>query len=333
MPNEVPGKQAQLEKAVELAEKLKKQGARATDIWHDAKLAEVPRFSRVERDPLAGKWSHEVARKPGEPLFSPYASMSENDKIDFLHKEFPALSNDPRAVINVMGNDMLLPGNYRGSPLVTKEGELLASETGAAIRHPALDEYPALQEVDFRFMSDKGTPAPGGSYYPDMNAITINRGSALEPSGTDFAPTSVAIHEMQHAVQQRMGMPTGGSPAGMNIPVEQEGRLRDLAAELRSIGRPETVAIADHLEPNLTLAPYKRYQNILGEQQARTAATRDRLSQGYRDTNIPTENLSMESLDPQVWKAATTVAPQNWSGPGNAAQQLIDMLRRGKILP
>jgi hypothetical protein len=225
------GLQSDLERAVLAAEDLKSKGATRRDIWNDVKLAEVDRLDQNPRGPFEAKWLHEMSREPGAPLFSPYASMATNDKIDWLTKNYPQLLKSNAGeeaesmVENTLLNQMLIPGEYK---------------LDEALDHPAFEQYPLLAEGKLRFMTDvldkdpRIAMRPGGSFYRDLDLVDVNQGTGLQGPYSEFNPTQVIQHELQHAVQAKMGMPRGGNVPEMTTTPEQDTAMLELVDALRS---------------------------------------------------------------------------------------------------
>jgi len=335
--NKIASRQADLERMVQLAEELRNKGASPTEIWHDAKVVEVPRVGNSAQGPFEEKWAHEVSRRPGEALFAPEHQMSSTEKEAFLKENYPniltGIDSDSRAATaNILRGKIPRSGTYKGLP--TKSGEVGTAEL---LQHPALEQYPHLKQVDFQMMNEALDPnakfakLPGGGYYPDIPAIQVNKGSALYNDVSKWDPTSVATHELQHRVQHTMGMPQGGSPEGMNLLPEQELAMSRMAQALRKMPDLQAQKIGTALEANVDLVPQKRYENITGEQQARQAQIRDLMLPIEREA-IPPISQTHASIEPKIWSTAKAMSNLD-EMPTYNAKAMMDALRTFRILP
>jgi hypothetical protein len=335
--NAFASKQAMLEQAVQLAERLKAKGASADDIWHDAKVVENPRLGNDLKGPFEEKWLHEVSRRPGQSLFAPEHQMSRTEKEAFLKENYPdihsGIDKDSAAVItNILRGSIPRSGVYKGLP--TKLGEVGTSEL---LVHPALEQYPHLKQIDFQMMNEalakdiNAAKAPGGGYYPDIPAIRISKGAALYHDRSKWDPTSIAIHELMHSVEHNMGMPQGGSPTFMELTPGQETAMSHMAEALRKMPDVQAQKIGVALDANADLHPHKRYENITGEQTSRQAQDRDLMTQGERDITPPISTTNA-SIEPKVWTVAKSMSDLK-EAPEVNARAMMDALRKFRILP
>lgn len=90
-----------------------------------------------------------------------------------------------------------------------------SAPAASVISHPQLfKHYPTLGQVPVNFISD-----PGGWYYPSGDEIGVSA-----RYGEDQFRSSL-LHELQHAVQQREGWPSGGSPEQFQTPEWRQARI------------------------------------------------------------------------------------------------------------
>ena len=140
--------------------------------------------------------------------------------------------------------DVLDDGSLTGSHLNTDGsilGRLANNEIGVARARQVLnhdDLYAAYP--DLAMTSVRPSKTTTGAFNPDNNTITLNaellrRAQRGQEYGITDNAHSVALHEMQHAIQQREGFASGGSPdqfKGLyNDPKEAYSRL---AGEIES---------------------------------------------------------------------------------------------------
>ena len=90
-------------------------------------------------------------------------------------------------------------------------------ETQAAI-HPELSKNYSSDNLLFRSMDSLKDMGFNGNYDPGFNNLLKNNGLSgrIDYSTLARDPKSTALHELQHAIQQREGFARGGSPEGMN---------------------------------------------------------------------------------------------------------------------
>jgi len=326
--NKIPEKAGLLERKALKAEELLQKGATPQDIWQDLQVEQIPRTNTLPRAALEAKWGHEVAGHPADPLFTPYASMSQNDKIDFLHSDMPSLVNpaSPTYVLhkhNVLKNEMLLPGNYKA---------------GDVLEHPAMTQYGGmLNDVDLEFLTNKQFKNPalwndkGAAWAGSPPKIGIYHGSTIDEASKGASPRSTVIHELQHVLQRGTGMPGGGSPGGMGLDAQgiQQQRLTDLVNALRAKNDSLADNVAQQLGANIQAMSFSRYQNLMGERQARAAQLRDTWSPQARADTRPSMTIGGRAaeLDPQVWDSALSAISSGSTKPTDWANLLLHRLR------
>lgn len=325
--------EANLLKRAELADQIKAQGATRGDIWHDAQVSEVIRPTNRGRAFDNGKWLHEL--ETPKDLFSPYASMAENDKIDLLARpenimfaerlrKAPAGWPEARMYQNVFDNVAPVPGT--------------GYKVGDVVDWPELGaQYPEILDTNLDVMPKGGKPMKGGSrgsYYPSENRIVINPRTLVENPDSIGSPRGNLLHEVTHGIQEKFGMPGGGSE-GFWDP-QRQMYMMDVVNELRAL--QQTGARKDYedagilirqLYPQANRGSFAQYENLMGEAQARAASTRDLRSPSVRKVEEPLEayDASRGLVDPDLWSQAMGNAALG-TRTDKAASNLVNWLRR-----
>lgn len=181
-----------------------------------------------------------------------------------------------------------------------------------AIEHPALfsayDDTRNISQLGLRENSTRGSMDSAGGYLvakaPDTESLK-----------------SVGIHELQHAIQQREGFARGGSPEALGIE-EAKASIPSLRQSFREakvayddavdMGYPQEQIsqrlnalkqIENDLTENLALAelgdPYKAYQRLAGEAEARLTQARMNMT--------PEQRLAQYPYEPEYFQKATGV--------------------------
>jgi len=323
--------EANLIKRAELADALKAQGATPGDIWHDAQVSEVLRPTNRGRKADEGKWLHEIAAP--KDLFSPYASMADNDKFDLLgrpenmlfaeklRKSSPS-SPEAREYSNVFANDSLIAG----------EGP-----ARDALDWPELDaQYPSILDMKMEFhpKSVAMNSHTRGEYDPRANKATVFPASMTENPGDTGAPRRVLMHEMQHGVQQNFGLPTGGAPGAWDS--QRQAYMMDLVNELRRLQKSgdaktfnDAEILIQQIYPQANRTEYEQYKNLMGEAQARAVSSRDLLTSREKAASHPLEvyNNTRGLVDSDLWYAAMANL-RNHKPTDVAAANLVNWLRQ-----
>jgi hypothetical protein len=143
-----------------------------------------------------------------------------------------------------------------------------------------------------------------GEFSPNIYSggeIGINPRAFDAVTGKPMAPNSTALHELQHAIQQREGFAKGGSPDGLPEALSGDAQsLRQKARELiRSGDRAGGLALekkARQLDSVMTMAtnkPLWAYQNLAGEAEARATQARIPLDATQRRSTFPEDSYDV----------------------------------------
>ena len=330
------GVEANASKATDLARRARAaaedllKGAGAEDIWQTHKVAEVPIGNREPLPIEHGRFMHEIRDKSAE--FSPYALGNENDKIDALLKINPKIleSTNPahqEAVQNFLKSD--LPLNLPGSTL------------GNVLDHPELFEsQPWMKDIAFK--GGEHIPGLHGSYTAKLSrtqpgTIALSTLTNLQDPYSLSTPRGTTIHEIQHAVQDRYGMPGGGMSGRIVDPMigSNANTLAETILALRKNPEPTAVRLSAELERILNKkgGAHNMYRDLLGEQQARASQNRLLLPDKILDMSPPThiyDNLT-EGLDAAVmeplFEMVGSGAFPRVRDPGARADALVRALR------
>jgi len=162
-------------------------------------------------------------------------------------------------------------------PLMKQQGKgPTALATDRYIEHPELERayWPTSEEgPSVYFDVRKGPKDSAGVYYPDTDALTI------KAPYTDSK--SIALHELQHAIQKREGFASGGSPG----PVKKGTPAWDIYQEKKPVALPvlnrDTFVV---INGDASDNAYKNYiKTVAKENKSRDAAAKEYASQeGYR---------------------------------------------------
>lgn len=182
-------------------------------------------------------------------------------------QEFSDTGAQPKdALINAI-NNALARRDYQYS--WTGRNKDLVSHPELYARHPELANIPVT--VGFR----PGKGAYTGSFKPGEIKLNVPG-----QEGAENSPMSAWLHEMQHAVQTKQGLPRGADPRAIE---------RELAASVTHYSGPEDVM---RLKEQIKAAAWKRYMDTEGELGARMTERRAPLS--------PVERRLMYPFDSQL---------------------------------
>jgi hypothetical protein len=138
-----------------------------------------------------------------------------------------------------------------------------------------------------------------GSFDPDSNTFEVG----LDGSGIN---RSVALHELQHAVQGREGFAEGGSPASF-LSDTLTGELSDLKSTAMQSFRDGKIS-ADQFYAIDELTPqeyaFKKYQRLAGEAEARNVETRRDFTPQQRRDSTPWSTLDVPESELIVRRGA-----------------------------
>jgi hypothetical protein len=160
---------------------------------------------------------------------------------------------------------------------------------------PLYEAYPQLQTIDTFVNKD----LKGGVFNPERQEITI-----MMP--TEGGQRTVALHELQHAVQQQEGFARGGMPSYIG---NLKGELLNLDDKFTylvqqyfdstdEIAKSNILQELDYLKPRIealqkvrNLDPEEGYMRLAGEAEARATETRADLTPEQRRANFPEESF------------------------------------------
>lgn len=197
-----------------------------------------------------------------------------------------------------------------------KAGRGEQTTLGQVIDHPDLfKQYPSLKYVSVD-IADTGST---GAYF-DGNRIVVNK-NYLSDNVKSENTKSTLLHEIQHAIQQKEGFATGGSPSQFND-LSKNANLNDLfnrqwdyvnslkqGTKEWELANDELQRLARELE-----IPQKQYQRLSGEIEARDVQSRMNLNpdqrihtQPYASQNIPLKDQIVK-FDDEVSASIDSVA-------------------------
>lgn len=128
----------------------------------------------------------------------------------------------------------------------------------------------------------------------DPSSFGINLSDKLEKGELD----SVAMHELQHAIQQQENFARGGSPTGELLDDDRIQALTNKITSLESSGDYDYNTMRGLLaEKSLLITnaddPFKQYQRLAGEAEARNVQTRLDMTPEQRRATPPWETLDV----------------------------------------
>jgi hypothetical protein len=207
------------------ATKLEKKGASPQEIWKETGTVRGP----------DGQWRQEINDAEAKFVTAPEMfdkavllkqGIAENKQKIKESKEYPDLF--PKELTKAQKT--LREENKANKELVDIYSGNQASFSGApaklAIEHPELYKaYPDLESVTVR----QGTYNPNylGTYEPKSNLLEVTK------EGLKQDPRSTALHEMQHAIQEKEGFAVGGNVDTMSQLIAQSKyNLKDIERKI-----------------------------------------------------------------------------------------------------
>ena len=193
-----------------------------------------------------------------------------------------------------------IPDNAAGLRLNSpKFGTESMSKASDVYAHKSLfDAYPDAENINVTWNKSNG----GGSFTAPREYaqyIDLPQGVGAGSMNTPKSTNSVAMHEMQHAIQQREGFERGGSAEEFSR-IYETGYLAELQKELRqlSVGgwTPEIGAKSVALNKKISGAiadPYATYKNLAGEAEARATQARIPLDASQRRALFPEDSYDV----------------------------------------
>lgn len=285
----ITGQKADRLRRAERAAELEKKGASPQDVWDETLLMKVdeplkhgtnePAIYASEHTPdynprlkpgmeMSKQEKHKVAKhnldRAAELKSQGY--MPDND-FDY-HMQYPETGELDRFL-----HEVTVPKPQRDIPL------------GQLMEHPVFKEEPLLANMPTTIYRKGAGPAALkdyadkesslGMFDPDETRIILGGKGLTHMGFPQFEPMSIVEHELQHGIQDLLGLPKGGSP-NWNTPEDLEffmRRIPAISAALRRTGNPRTEAFVRQLE-GISNNPNVNYLNLAGEREARLAAER-----------------------------------------------------------
>lgn len=140
----------------------------------------------------------------------------------------------------------------------------VSAKMGDVLEHPELYKaYPDLADIPVVLQSNVNSKSTG-AFYPDDNRIFYD---AISPEDAK----SGLLHELQHAIQQREGWASGGSPEGMR----------------QILGNGELTGL--YSSDELTNA----YRRLAGEAEARATEARMNMNMEQRLNTFPADSYDI----------------------------------------
>ncbi len=197
---------------------------------------------------------------------------------------------------------------------------LLGSRARLAMQHPKLFEaYPDLGQALIIRRNQLLGESTRGAYFPDAARIDIGTAVSYKPT----AASSTALHELQHAVQQREGFAKGGSPTQFTTKFDDQLKaLKDDLSKalvgnsssslqeifnnfdlieqdkLKQIAQKHGMDNPDAILRTLKIGqqradPYEQYLRLAGEAEARAVQKRMNMSPAVRRQTPPWQSLDV----------------------------------------
>ena len=205
------------------------------------------------------------------------------------------------------------------------------NKVGGALKHDELfSKYPELKDIN---LSREPSNALRGSYDKDQNRITVGGGETLTSDPEESKST--ALHELQHAIQEKEGWARGGSPeseANMDREtLEKVHKVQGLISDSMNLkDSDEWVYNSSSIEEILKTSkadndikewalnivrggnksidefmsntPYRSYQRLAGEIEARDTQSRQAMPQSERMRTQPYASQGIPLSDVLVKK-------------------------------
>jgi hypothetical protein len=170
-----------------------------------------------------------------------------------------------------------------------------------AIEHPELfNKFPEMETAMLRLKHDPTDPMRGEYARGDMPLLSVNSAPFYTGnSPANSGPLGTALHEGSHFLQHRYDMPGGAASSSFRRPPEvwaQAQRGLDLAGPIDARLRQQWESLLRQKSN-----PQKLYADSPGEQMARLAQERMRMSQFNRNLIDPNEQLTdfQSAVDPE----------------------------------
>ena len=264
-------------KVAELLRKLR-LGATEKEAWQDTGRAIVPTQPYAVKPNLDNPSELTFMREISDAGLKPNRDMQYTtaEKAKLVAKLKPLQQQS--AAVRAEHTDLFLPGRHN---------------LGDLIEHPELfAERPDLKNIRVH-VNPKSTNR--GVYNRASRGILLGGRSFL--TAPSEGATSTLMHELMHDEQYMFDMPRGGGTKQFEFTAAERDKLLKLYEDFaKSPGRIDQAMFYNlyNLTKNRT-SPYKLYQNLLGEQQARAVQKRLRMPDDIRALVSPT--ASYDDLD------------------------------------
>lgn len=175
---------------------------------------------------------------------------------------------------------------------------------GGTLEHKELYKaYPEIGDMPVHFMPKENMKGAYAAYSPKKDAMTLS--DQLTPEKA----RSSALHEIQHAIQEREGFAVGGNTRDFaKMRNDADAKITDLNSQMRDVVRQmDNPAIGkedknvlrntyedimnqrDQLVPTAQIDPMQAYGHLMGEAEARLTQRRMDLTPAQRKQNYPFE--------------------------------------------
>jgi hypothetical protein len=271
--------------ALSKAKELEKAGAEQRAIWK-----ETGWFKGGD-----GKWRFEIDDS-GANFFRTTKTATNEELSQFLeaNRFLKSMRMEKQALrdaggFNVSDYYKSRPGSYEK----WKEAEKTVSDYKSTFLNPApksgtLDQF-MEHDTLFRNYPDLANAhttwrpgEDGGAYLRQLDSLSVG----------GRKPTSTALHELQHAIQQREGFANGGSPAEMKQ-IALEMLRRDVSS-----GAIQDTRQAMEMLP---MAQENAYRRLAGEAEARAVQSRMNLTPAQRKALFPLDSYDVP-LDSLIYR-------------------------------
>jgi hypothetical protein len=288
------------------ATKLSKKGKTPQEIWQQTGTVKGP----------DGQWRQEISDQPAqfnlakdieakgkkvaESVATNKQALTETQQRskqgkDLFPKELTQAKKDLKAQTEDMELSLRRAYGYADDP---RSGNLAS----IALDHPELFKaYPELANIIVKQGAMSGADGTLGSLYGNLLNVSSK--------GLTQNPRSTALHELQHAIQEREGFAVGGNTrdfAKMKYEAEQKiGSLNDqMRALVRQMDAPglakkDKDALSSQYEDLINqrmglvkqaqIDPMQAYGSLMGEAEARLTQRRMDLNPPQRRQNFPFE--------------------------------------------
>ena len=218
-----------------------------------------------------------------------------------------------------------------------------------AISHPRLyREYPELSQLNQLGLKEA---KESGSFSPTFTNDKYSGGSILAKAPNEAGIKSVGLHELQHAIQQREGFASGGSPEMFKkydqSLLNQENdkyalAMKELIRTYKESGKsasdamnsPQGKILGESLNrlQDAIKSPYDSYKRLAGEAEARLTQSRMNMTAPERAASYPPSMFDVPVKD-QIVRYGDNVGGAMMHRPKTEFEILHDTAQRNAALP